>query len=262
MSDTPIFLERRGERAELVFNRPDKRNSLTEAMWRAVPELLADAASDKAVRLLVVRGAGGHFASGADITEFEQIYATPDRAAAFAQTIEDANEAIARFPRPVIAAIEGACVGGGCGLALACDLRFAAEGARFGVTPAKLGLVYPVGETRRLIDAVGVSAAKDLLFTARLFGHEEARTLGLIDRTAPTRAGLDAMLDAYEAALLKLSPASARMTKQMVDLALAGDGRETDESRALFTSAFEGRDFNEGYSAFLAKRPPNFSRDS
>jgi len=151
MSRDPVYLEREGCTAHLVLNRPEKRNALNGVMWAAIPGLLAEAAADDGVRVLVLRGAGGAFAAGADISEFEQVYATPDSAAAYSRSIAEALDALAAFAKPTLAMIDGACVGGGCGLALACDLRFAAQGSKFGITPGKLGLAYTLNDTRRPI---------------------------------------------------------------------------------------------------------------
>lgn len=258
MTDTaPITLERHGNAAHLVLNRPEKRNALNEVMWRAIPDLLAEAQADNTVRLLVVRGAGGAFAAGADISEFEEVYATAERAADYSRAIAAALDGLASFPKPTLAMIEGACVGGGCGLALACDLRFAAEGARFGITPGKLGLVYTLNDTRRLVNAVGLPAAKDILFTGRLLDADEALRLGLINRLVPAET-LVAEVEAYGTLIATASPRSARVTKQLMALIEAGQSEDDDATRALFLEAFASADFQEGYRAFLEKRAPRF----
>lgn len=259
MTDSDIRLDRDGAIAALVLDRPEKRNALTEAMWTAMPDLLDQASGDDAVRVLVVSGTGGHFASGADITEFEAVYATRERAQAYSRAVADALDALAAFPKPALARIEGACVGAGCGIALACDLRFAADGARFGVTPAKLGLVYTLNDTRRLVEAVGVPAAKDILFSARLLEADEALSVGLVDRLC-SASDLDQMVADYAALLISRSGHSAAVAKRMIAMIQDGVTGETDETRALFLEAFSGKDFAEGYRAFLEKRTPDFSK--
>ncbi|MEO1038461.1 MAG: enoyl-CoA hydratase-related protein [Pseudomonadota bacterium] len=257
MSQDAVYLTREGASAHLVLNRPEKRNALNEAMWAAIPGLLAQAETDPSVRLLIVRGAGGAFAAGADISEFEDVYATAERAAAYSRTIAAALDGLAGFAKPTLAVIEGACVGGGCGLALACDLRFAAQGSKFGITPGKLGLVYTLNDTRRLVDAVGLSAAKDILFTGRLLDGEEALDTGLINRLLPREALLDEAQD-YATLVAQASAHSARVTKQIMARIIAGQSQDDDETRQLFLDAFQSADFQEGYRAFLEKRKPDF----
>ena len=254
-----IYLSRHGEIASLVLNRPSKHNALTEAMWREIPDLLAEAEADRDIQVLVVRGKGGAFAAGADISEFEAVYATAERAEAYSRAIGEALDGLARFPKPTLAAIEGACVGGGCALALACDLRFAAQGARFGVTPARLGLVYPFNDMRRLVSTVGASAAKDLLFTARLIDAETALQIGLINRLMPQGILAEAV-EEYVGHITQTSSHTAKITKQMIALIEAGQDEDCHETRQLFLEAFSGEHFQEGYQAFLDKRRPNFPK--
>ena len=154
--------------ATVVIHHPAKRNAMTAAMWAALPPLLDALASDTGVRALVLTGEGGTFCAGADISTLQ---GSPEEAQSLAVRAE---EALAAFPKPTLAAIRGHCVGGGSQLAAACDLRFAMEGALFGVTPAKLGIVYPASSTRRLVSLVGPAAAKYLLFSGELIDAERA----------------------------------------------------------------------------------------
>ena len=257
MTRSDIYLQRNGRRAELVLNRPDKRNALNLAMWAAIPVLLREIAEDPAIRLLVVRGAGDAFSAGADIAEFETAYGSRDAIQANQEIMNAAMNALEAFAKPTIALIRGPCVGGGCGLALCCDLRFAATNARLGITPAKLGLVYGVANTRRLAQAVGTSAAKDMLFTARLHDAEAGLRLGLVDRIAPPDA-LEAALAQFESELTASSSFTAHATKEIFLMLRAGAHDDTAESRALFSGAFDGADFREGFAAYIAKRGPDF----
>ncbi len=253
----PIILSHERPIARLIFNRPDKKNALTKAMWAAIPELLAKAADDPEVLALIVRGEGGCFAAGADIAEFPQVYSTPETSRHYSDLVQAAGRALAAFPKPTVAVIRGACVGGGCGLALACDLRFAEQGARIGITPGKLGLAYTLADTRRLVDAVGPSRAKDMLFSGRLVEADEALRIGLVDRVAPPDA-LASMTLTYLKGLLGNSQYSIRAMKATINAIAGGQTEESAESYETYLQGFESADFQEGYQAFMAKRPPVF----
>ncbi|MFZ4121940.1 MAG: enoyl-CoA hydratase/isomerase family protein [Caulobacterales bacterium] len=255
-----IYIEAHKDHARLVLNRPAKKNAITLAMWDAIPQLLEEALEMCGVRALVVTGNGRAFAAGADIAEFETVYATPQAAMANQARMQTAMNALENFPLPTLAMIEGACVGGGCGLALSCDLRFAADDARFGITPAKLGLVYGIADTRRLVQAVGLSAAKDILFSGRLLDAQEAQRLRLIDHICAPQ-DLGDHVAAYIAGLARASSFSARATKQILAQLRDGTVYDNDQSRALFASAFSGSDFREGFAAFTQKRAPNFDQE-
>jgi enoyl-CoA hydratase/carnithine racemase len=252
-----IYLEATyGHAATLVINRPAKRNAITVSMWAAIPDLMAQAAANPDVKLVFVRGAGGVFAAGADIAEMPLVYATAEAALANDEKIQGAMQAIENCPKPVIALIEGPCVGGGCGIALACDMRIGMVGSRYGVTPAKLGLVYGAADTRRLVQAVGLSKAKDILFTGRLLEAEEAHHIGLIDLLV-AQGDLDAAAGGYAAKIAAASQFSIRGQKQILAM-LRGGADDAPESRALFGQSFVGADFQEGFAAFKQKRPANF----
>jgi enoyl-CoA hydratase/carnithine racemase len=252
-----IYLDRSiNHAATLAFNRPHKRNALTVEMWASIPALVGQATADPEVKMLFVRGAGGVFAAGADIAEMPVVYASSQAALANDEKIQGAMRAIEDCPKPVIALIEGACVGGGCGLALACDLRFAAHGARFGVTPAKLGLVYGAADTRRLVQAVGLSRAKDILFTGRLLDAQEALNIGLIDQLVAPDA-LEGLAHDYAQKIAAASQFSVRGQKRILAL-LRGGADDAPESRDLFGASFVGPDFQEGFAAFMEKRPADF----
>ncbi len=252
-----LRLERAGAVATLWLDRPSRRNALTLAMWRAIPDLLAPLAEAPGLRALVVRGAGGAFAAGADIAEFQTVYASRRAALDNQAVMARAMTALEDFPAPTLAAIEGPCVGGGCGLALACDLRLADPDARFGITPARLGLVYGIDDTRRLVQAVGVPAARRILFLGELMDAAEAHRVGLVDQLAAP-GGLDVLLADRLAVLMAASGTSQRATKAILRRLREGAVHDDDASRTLFADAFEGADFQEGRAAFMEKRPPSF----
>ena len=154
-----LRLDLDGPLAIITIDRPAKRNAMSLAMWLAVPGLIGKVEADEQARVLVIRGTD-HFSAGADIGEFATLRADPDGALRYSAAVHAAERAIATLAKPTIAAITGSCVGGGCEIALACDLRIAADDARFGITPAKLGIVYNLTSTKQLVDAVGPAWAK------------------------------------------------------------------------------------------------------
>jgi enoyl-CoA hydratase/carnithine racemase len=238
-----------GPVARLRVDRAEKRNAFTQAMWEALPGLVAEAGG---ARILILESATpGIFCAGADIGELLDRSPDPEWRAANQAAINRAQHDLTRASLPTIAFIDGDCVGGGCGLTLACDLRVATARARFGITPAKLGLVYPLHDTKLLVDLVGPSQAKRMLFTGTLIDAEEALRIGLVDQIADTP---DALVDAIAAA----SPHSARQAKAMIRRILNGQADDDDATRAMFAEAFELPDFAEGVRAFLEKRRPDF----
>lgn len=244
------------EIATLTLNRPARRNAVNQAMWRGLPEVL-EAARAARVKVLVLTGAGEAFAAGADISEFEQVYADRATAGAYFGEIAAAMDALANFESPTLARIDGACVGGGLGLALCCDLRIASDRARLGITPAKLGLMYALSDTKRLVDVVGPTRAKDILYTGRILTAGEAFGIGLIDAVTPL-GDLDAAVAAKAEAIAGASQWSARKAKQIIRRILDGQADDDTETNAWMLDAVEGDDFVEGRDAFLAKRAPKF----
>lgn len=246
-----IGLEQDGPVARLVIDRPAKRNAMTTAMFAAIPGLLDQAIAAGARVLVLSSATPGLFCAGADIGELSS---RADDAAWRAENqgaIDAAQHALAGVPIPAIAFVDGDCVGGGCGLALACDLRVATPRARFGITPAKLGLVYPLHDTRLLVDLVGPGQAKRLLFTGALLDTAEAQRIGLVEVAADS-------LDALVAAIVAQSGYSQRTTKAIVARIVSGQADDDAATRAMFAQAFTAVDFREGVDAFLAKRPPVF----
>ncbi len=253
-----VYLQRDGEVAQLVIDRPEKRNALSLAMWRAIPPLIAQVSTDPEVKVLVVRGVDETaFAAGADIDEISDHAGSDELAWQFMDTVHAAESAIGRCEKPVIAMIRGDCIGGGVELALACDLRFAQEGSRFGVTPAKLGLVYSLASTARLVQLVGPGLARDYLFSARLFAATEALAAGLVDRVLPS-GDIVEETQAYAALLCSRSQWSIRAAKTVIRSALEGVQSEGDQIREWRGGSFLGPDLPEGLSAFRERRTAKF----
>ncbi len=249
-----LRLEIDGQTGHLLIDRAASRNAFNMAMWDAFPRLLAEAASQTELRLLVIRAAdGGTFCAGADIKE---LLANKDDAAwrsANQAAINRAQYELARLSLPTLAFVEGDCIGGGCGIALACDLRVAKPKARFGITPAKLGLVYPLHDVKLLTDLVGPGQAKRILYTGSLLDAEEARRIGLVELVADSH-------DELSSAILAASPHSIRETKQFVRRVLDGQIEDDADTLRIFAEAFTGSDFLEGTTAFVEKRKPEFGQ--
>jgi len=243
--------------ARLTLSQPARRNAITAAMWAALPGLLEALGQAGGLRALIVTGDGAHFAAGADISEFETLYATPESAANISADIQAGFAALASVSVPTIAMIRGACVGGGCGLALSCDIRMADTTAKFKIAPAALGLVYPFGDIARLIDAVGVANANEILLTGKLIKSKAAKKIGLIHTVSPVDE-LEADVMETVARLKTLSPESLAVTKSMITAYRQGQRTDTKETDAQFAAGFSSQDFGEGFKAFLEKRKPDF----
>ena len=246
--------------ATVTLHNPAKRNAMTPAMWQRLPGLLEELAADDAVRVLVLTGAEGTFCAGADITALRAPEsgtgpgAGPEGDAAREQRglAVAAEEALASFPKPTLAAVRGHCVGGGCQLAVACDLRFASQDALFGITPAKLGIVYAASSTERLVRLVGPATAKYLLFSGELTDTARALRTGLIDEVHPEDE-LDARVAGFARTLASRSRLTQAAAKEFAD------GR-TDASRVDHwqREAETSGEAAEGVAAFLERRAPRF----
>jgi enoyl-CoA hydratase/carnithine racemase len=234
--------------ATVVLSNPAKRNAMTAGMWRELPELLGRLAVDPDVRALVLVGEGETFCAGADISSLRG----PGEAGGAPQELAvRAEEALAAFPKPTLAAVRGYCVGGGSQLAAACDLRFAEEGALFGVTPAKLGIVYPSSSTRRLAALVGPAATKYLLFSGELIDTERALRTGLVDEVLP-EGQLAKRVAEFTHVLVSRSQLTQAAAKEFADGRTDRDGHWAEQAR-------ESGDTAEGVAAFLERRAPDFT---
>jgi enoyl-CoA hydratase/carnithine racemase len=242
--------------ARIVLNRPERRNAITRAMWRALPGISASIEAREDLLVTLVEGEGADFSAGADLVQLGEIYRDAAAARDYGDAVQDGLKALIELDRPTIAIIRGVAIGGGLGLALACDLRFCAADAHLAITPAKRGLIYGHAETSRLIELVGPSRAKDLLFTARRIETDEALAIGLIDRRVETALRDTAL--GYARGLADMSQMSIRGAKRAVDAIAAGMLMETPDYRALTEAAALGPDFAEGRDAFAEKRTATF----
>ncbi|WP_160153432.1 enoyl-CoA hydratase/isomerase family protein [Microbulbifer sp. ALW1] len=245
--------------ATLVIDNPGRRNAIDAAMWRQLDKVLAELAEDSDVRVLVLRGAGERaFSTGADISELAELVAHPEQLAENNRLIQQAQARLESFPRPTIALIHGACVGGGCGLALACDYRLAADNARFGITPARLGLLYSERDTRRLHRLVGPAHCREILFGGDLFDGARAMQIGMLNQLLPT-SELQTACDTLAGKLASASRYALHGIKATL-ASIEGYGAHTPEQlQQLFDGAFTAEDCREGAAAFLEKRAAKFT---
>ena len=251
-----ILLERRDRLALLTINRPDKLNALNIQTRREMAEALDELRGDETVRVVVITGAGEKsFVAGADITEFEGRTALQQRAVMRAKSIFTAAE---DFPKPIIAMINGFCLGGGCELALSCDLRVASDRARFGQPEINLGIIPGGGGTQRLTRLVGEGKAMQMILTGEMIGAEEAHRLGLVNEVYPA-AELEAKTMELARKIAEKSPVALAMAKAAVKNAARLNLREgLDQEIDLFALCFSSADKEEGVRAFLEKRKPDF----
>jgi len=254
-----MLAEKDGPIGWITFNNPERRNAVSMAMWEALGDIVRDYENDAAIRVIVVKGAGDKaFVSGADISEFNEKRSSPETTRIYNQASGNANEALMHAGKPTIAMIRGFCIGGGVSVALSCDMRIAAEGAKFGVPAAKLGLGYEAKGVRKLMDVVGPSFAKEIFFTARQFTAEEALAMGLINRLLPD-ARLEAYVRDYASAIAANAPLTVASIKAIVG-ELTKDGSERDMAlcQQVVDRCFASEDYVEGRTAFMEKRKPAF----
>jgi enoyl-CoA hydratase/carnithine racemase len=260
MSDQPFLVDREGQTAILTINRHAQRNSLNFEMWEAFPRYIKELNADPSVRVIVLTGAGDKaFASGADISEFDSKRTGRDAAALYHRAVEETMASLEAASKPVIAMVNGFALGGGCELAVACDVRIAAESASLGIPSAKLGVVISFSDTKRLVDLVGPAVAKEMLMTGRRLSAHEALGVGLVNRVIPDPLLRQTTLE-IAATIAANAPFSVASAKAMVeqcrhdpDLSAVN---ATDAERPLH--CYETEDFREGVQAFLEKRPPRF----
>jgi enoyl-CoA hydratase/carnithine racemase len=263
MLDQPLtskmIAEKDGAIGRLIFNNPARHNAVSLEMWEGVAQIVDDFECDDAIRVIVVSGAGGRaFVSGADISEFKERRASEEAAAAYARISEGARLRLQETLKPTIAMISGYCIGGGVGTALACDMRIAAEGSKFGVPAAKLGLGYAYDGIKKLVDMVGPAHAREIFFTARQFTAEEALQMGLVNRVVPAQE-LEAYVNNYCALIAANAPLTVHAAKVAIREALRDESvRDLALCKRLVDECFASADYAEGRTAFMEKRRPVF----
>jgi enoyl-CoA hydratase/carnithine racemase len=271
MSKGTLKVTRDGPVATVLLANPGRRNTLTAAMWRQFAVVLAPLEHDDSVKVVIIRGDGEDFSAGADISDLRAILHNPDNGLHDGGDVTAGEEAIASFPKPVIAAVDGYCLGGAWQVAGACDFRLASDRAVFGITPAKIGIVYPLSGIKRLVRLAGPGAAKYLLFSGDFVPAEQALRLGLVERVIP-QADFWTDVASFARRLAGRSQLSLHAMKELVDIIAAGDleagGLEAEGLEAGGLEAASHRWQQEmavssdpaiGVRAFLAKTEPVFT---
>ncbi|MDQ0216940.1 enoyl-CoA hydratase/isomerase family protein [Peribacillus cavernae] len=254
-----VYLDVKDGVGTIYINRPEKRNALTYEMWVDLARLVDECNENSEIKVIVFRSTTDvAFSAGADIGEFKTIRYTAEGAAKYNDATMVLEEKIAKSPKPSIAMISGFCVGGGCEIAVACDFRFSDNSGRFGITPAKLGLIYNTPGTKNLVDLVGPAHAKDILFTGRIMEAEEAFQMGLINRIID-KTQLEAETYQFAKLICQNAQMAVRGSKTIINRVLEGDVKDSEKTAELVLESFESDDYREGVSAFLEKRKPNFT---
>ena len=254
-----LLTRREGAIGWIVFSNLAKHNAVSYDMWSAFPEAMRAFEADAEVRAVVITGDGEKaFISGADISQFEEARSSADAQATYNAAVETAYLAPLRCAKPVIARIRGICMGGGLGLAAACDFRFAADEAVFRMPAARLGLGYNYPGIKRFVDLIGPANTADIFLTARKFDAVDAQRMGFVDRRVPA-ADLDRELGAFLALLAENAPLTMAEVKYGIRQVLAGDAeRDLDGLKRMIDACFASEDYREGRSAFMEKRTPAF----
>ena len=260
VSTTRIIAGKAGGVGYLRLNQPGKHNAISYAMWVGIAEVMESFRTDDEVRVVVMSGEGGRaFSAGADISEFSENRSTREQIEAYDAASRAAYDAVTHHPKPVIARIEGYCVGGGLATALCTDLRIATDDSRFGIPAAKLGVGYSYGGLRPLVDLVGPANAKEILFTAKRFTAPEALRMGLVNQVVP-RDGIDAFVEDYARTIAANAPLTVKACKTVV-AELVKDPAERDLAlcEEVVGACFASEDYKEGRTAFMEKRKPRFT---
>jgi enoyl-CoA hydratase len=254
-----LIVEKRGAVGWIVFNQPEKRNAINGAMWRGIPKAMAQFDADPGVRCVAFRGAGTEaFASGADISEFEEIRAQKSSVAEYDGLLDQVLHSIQDSRKPSVAMIYGFCMGGGLEVALACDLRYCGRSAQFGIPAAKLGLAYNVEGHKRLIETVGHARAREIMFLGRRYHAEEGFAMGLVNQVFHD-AELESEVGRIIQQLCENAPLSIANSKTIIEEYVKASGAPNEASMtAAIERCAKSGDYQEGRRAFMEKRKPDF----
>ena len=254
-----IIVETNDGIGHLILNQPNKRNAISLEMWQGIESVAENFSNDNEVRVVVLSGAGDKaFSAGADISQFEENRASKEATEHYNQTVMEALDALDHLNKPTIAMIQGFCVGGGASVATHCDLRIAAENARFAIPPAKLGLAYRWEDVYPLVQLIGPPFAREILYTGRLFTAAEALQMGLVNRVVPI-SELESYVADYASTIAGNAPLTVHAIKQTIRETLKDpQDRNLSLVEELVNACFASDDYQEGRIAFMEKRKPNF----
>jgi enoyl-CoA hydratase/carnithine racemase len=244
----------------MIFNNPERRNALSLEMWEAIAAILDSFQRDDAVRVVVMKGAGDKaFVSGADISQFEDQRKNAEQAERYSAMSSEARQKLASLDKPLIAMIRGYCLGGGLSVAMSADIRIASEDAQLGIPAARLGIAYGYESLEQLVNLVGPSFAKEILFSARRFSAKEALRIGLVNRVVPVDE-LEGTVCELADTIASNAPLSVKATKMTVAEVLKDpSARNLKAVEQIVKTCFDSQDYAEGRQAFLEKRKPKFN---
>jgi enoyl-CoA hydratase/carnithine racemase len=259
LSTAHAIYETDGPLATLTFNRPEARNAMTWEMYEALVDACHRVDEDPDIRVLVLRGAGGKaFISGTDIAQFQEFNAA-DAGVEYEKRLDEVLDRLERVTKPTIAQVQGVAAGGGCAIALCCDLRLATPDAAFGVPIARtLGNCLSADTSNRMLSLMGPARFKELMFTGRFIHAAEAHTIGLVNRIVDP-ADLDAAVRELATEIASRAPLTIRAIKEITRRLIAKQRLAPGEDRDLVELCYTSADFKEGVSAFLSKRPPRWT---
>ena len=255
-----LLMEKDGPIGWITFNQPQKRNAVSQEMWQRMPEYVRELSADPAIRVVILRGAGETaFVAGADISQFKDRRRNAADEEEYRRISAAGSESLTTLGKPLLAMIHGFCIGGGVGIAITCDMRIAADDARFGIPAARLGLGYHYKGMEKLMHLIGPAYTKELFFTARTdFSAQDALRMGLVNQVVP-KADLERFTRDYALTMARNAPLTLRSAKATVEQLLrpAAD-RDLAMLDRLITDCFNSQDYQEGVKAFSEKRRPQF----
>jgi enoyl-CoA hydratase/carnithine racemase len=255
-----LLMQKDGPIGWITFNQPEKRNAVSQEMWQAMPEYVADLAADDAIRVVILRGAGEQaFVAGADISQFKDRRRNAADEEEYRRISGAGSQSLASLGKPLLAMIHGFCIGGGVSIAITCDMRIAADDARFGIPAARLGLGYHYHGMEKLMSLIGPAYTKELFFTARTdFSAPDALRMGLVNQVVP-KADLERFTRDYAMMMSRNAPLTLRSAKASVDqLVRPEERRDYAMLDRLIKDCFDSQDYQEEVKAFSEKRRPQF----